>query len=145
MAKILRAARMERCIGCESCSQACARLVHDLVSWSLTGIRINSAGGISTGFEARVCVACDPAPCAEACPTGAFYPRPGGGVRVKEELCIDCGDCAKACPYDAVALDPETNHPYVCTHCALCVAFCPHDCLEMADLDAFRGREAAHG
>ncbi len=98
-------------------------------------IRINSSGGLSTGFEARVCVACDPAPCAVACPTGAYEQRPGGGVKVHEELCIRCGECAKACPFDAIALDPENNFPYVCVHCALCVAFCPHDCLEMVDLE----------
>ena len=133
--KILRPTRISRCIGCESCSQACARLKHKAISWNATGIRINSSGGLSTGFEARVCVACDPAPCAVACPTGAYEQRPGGGVKVHEELCIRCGECAKACPFDAIALDPENNFPYVCVHCALCVAFCPHDCLEMVDLE----------
>ena len=63
---------MERCIGCHSCSLACARLVHKNLSWDTVGIRIASSGGLSTGFEARTCVACDPAPCAEACPTRAI-------------------------------------------------------------------------
>ena len=31
--KILTAPRMERCIGCHSCSLACARLVHKFLSW----------------------------------------------------------------------------------------------------------------
>ena len=68
--KILTTPRMERCIGCHSCSLACARLVHKNLSWDTAGIRIASSGGLSTGFEARTCLACDPAPCANACPDG---------------------------------------------------------------------------
>jgi len=75
--KILATPRMERCIGCHSCSLACARLIHHRLSWDTAGIRIRSTGGLSTGFEARPCLACDPAPCAEACPTGAYTQRRG--------------------------------------------------------------------
>jgi Fe-S-cluster-containing dehydrogenase component len=128
--KILTTPRMERCIGCNSCSLACARLVHKRLSWLAAGIRIMSTGGLSTGFEARSCMACDPAPCAEACPTGAYSQRKGGGVIVKKSLCIHCGDCTHACPVDAIYLD-NTGEPYVCIHCGRCVPFCPHGCLEM--------------
>ena len=129
--KILRASRMDRCIGCFSCSLTCARVVHKSVSWSRSGIRIHSAAGLSTGFEAQVCLACTHAPCAEACPTGAFSQRKGGGVIVKRNLCIRCGECARACPLNAILMDPELGDPIVCIHCGQCVSFCPHDCLEM--------------
>ncbi len=128
--KTLTTPRMERCIGCNSCSLACARLVHKRLSWMAAGIRISSSGGLSTGFEARTCLACSPAPCSEVCPTGAFAPRKGGGVIVKKNLCIRCGDCADACPVDAIYLD-NTGEPFVCIHCGRCVPFCPHDCLEL--------------
>jgi len=130
--KTFTAPRMERCIGCHACSLACARLVHKMLSWDTAGIRIASSGGLSTGFEARVCLACDPAPCVEACPTGAYSQRKGGGVRVKKSLCIHCGDCARTCPVDAIYLD-ATGQPYVCIHCGRCVEFCPHDCLELSE------------
>ncbi|EGJ48671.1 4Fe-4S binding protein [Desulfocurvibacter africanus] len=130
--KVLRASRMDRCIGCHSCSLACARMVHKQLSWNKAGIRIKSSGGITTGFEATLCLACDPAPCVLACPTGAFSQRRGGGVVVKRELCIQCGKCAEACPVDAVYLDAGGN-PFVCIHCGRCVPFCPHTCLEMQD------------
>ncbi|SKA96735.1 Fe-S-cluster-containing dehydrogenase component [Paucidesulfovibrio gracilis DSM 16080] len=132
--KMLTTPRMERCIGCHACSLACARLVHGRISWDTAGIRIKSSGGLSTGFEARVCVACDPAYCAQACPTGAMTQRRGGGVIVKKKLCIRCGECARACPVDAIHLD-QTGQPFVCIHCGRCVSFCPHDCLELVDVD----------
>ena len=131
--KLLRATRIERCIGCHSCSLCCARLVHQKISWSTAGIRIVSSGGLSTGFEAKICLGCDPAPCAKACPTGSYSQRPGGGVKVDKELCIRCGACAEACPVDAIFLEPETNAPYVCIHCGRCVRFCPHNCLELVN------------
>ncbi len=131
--KILRAARMERCIGCYSCTLACARLVHKHLSWTLAGIRIHSSGGLSTGFEAVYCQACDPAPCVAACPTGAYTQRKGGGVTVNMDLCIRCGECARACPVDAIAL-ADDGTPFVCIHCGRCVAFCPHDCLELVEV-----------
>ena len=136
--KILTAPRMERCIGCHSCSLACARQVHKNLSWNTAGIRIASSGGLSTGFEARTCLACDPAPCAAACPTGAYSQRKGGGVVVRKKLCIRCGECARACPVDAVYLAPDGD-PFVCIHCGRCVPFCPHDCLEHKEI----GGEAA--
>jgi len=131
--KMLTAPRMERCIGCHSCSLACARLVHKRLSWDTAGIRIASSGGLSTGFEAKTCLACDPAPCAEVCPTAAYSQRKGGGVLVRKDLCIRCGQCAGACPVDAIYLDP-TFEPFVCIHCGRCVSFCPHDCLELLEI-----------
>ncbi|MBS1113429.1 MAG: 4Fe-4S ferredoxin, iron-sulfur binding domain protein, partial [Nitrospirae bacterium] len=44
-----------------------------------------------------------------------------------------CGECAKACPVDAIYLDP-TGEPFVCIHCGRCVPYCPHDCLEMEEV-----------
>ena len=54
---------------------------------------------------------------------------------VTKSLCIHCGEGAKACPVDAVFLDPM-GEPYLCPHCGRCVSFCPNDCLELMDLGA---------
>lgn len=128
--KILTAPRMERCIGCHSCSLACARLVHKRLSWTSSGIQVRSSGGLSSGFIAIRCLACDPAPCVAACPTDCLRQRKGGGLKVKKSLCIQCGECVNACPVGAISAD-RSGDIYVCIHCGMCVDFCPHECLEM--------------
>ena len=130
--KILTTPRMDQCIGCHSCSLACARLIHKKLSWSTAGIRIHSSGGLSTGFVALRCLACDPAPCAAVCPTGALSQRSGGGVIVRKKQCIQCGDCIDACPVEAIYQD-SAGAIYVCIHCGRCVGFCPQNCLEFQD------------
>jgi Fe-S-cluster-containing hydrogenase component 2 len=131
--KCLKTPLMERCIGCHSCSLACARLVYKRLSWDTAGIRIFSSGGLSTGFEAKHCLGCNPAPCASVCPTRAFSLRKGGGIIVQRKLCIRCGECARACPVDAIYLD-DVSEPFVCIHCGRCISFCPHHCLEMVEV-----------
>jgi Fe-S-cluster-containing dehydrogenase component len=131
--KILRAIAMERCIGCYSCMLGCARLVHNSLSLIRSGIHVRSLGGLTAGFEARYCLACRPAFCALACPTGAFVQREGGGVCYRERLCIRCGHCARACPVNVILVDEETGFPVVCLQCGSCVNFCPHGCLAMVD------------
>ena len=139
--KILSTPNMERCIGCHSCSLACARLVHRRLSWETAGIRIRSTGGLSSGFVAQRCLACEAAPCAVACPTGALSGRPGGGVVFRKKLCIGCGDCVPACPVSGI-LQANDGNIFVCIHCGQCVDYCPHDCLEMIDAnDNARGQE----
>jgi len=130
--KQLTTPRIDQCIGCHSCSLACARLVHKKVSWNTAGIRIQSSGGLSTGFVANRCLSCDPPPCADVCPTGAYSPRKEGGVIVRKKLCIQCSKCVSACPVDAIYQD-RGGDVYVCIHCGQCVPFCPQDCLEMVD------------
>ena len=132
--KLLTTPRMDQCTGCHSCSLACARIIHKKLSWSCAGIRIESSGGLSTGFRATRCLACDPAPCVAVCPTTAYSQRKGGGVIVRKKLCIRCGACVTACPVDAIYENAE-REVFVCIHCGKCVEFCPQGCLEYQRLD----------
>jgi formate hydrogenlyase subunit 6/NADH:ubiquinone oxidoreductase subunit I len=59
---------------------------------------------------------------------------------VNKSLCIRCGECARACPVDAIFLD-QASEPIVCIHCGHCVSFCPHDCLELMNVVAEGAQE----
>jgi len=49
--------------------------------------------------------------------------------------CLGCGDCAKACTFGALSMDPETGLPLVddtkCTSCGACVKACPKGIIEL--------------
>lgn len=49
--------------------------------------------------------------------------------------CLGCGDCVKACKFDAIHMDPETGLPVVdqdkCTACGACAKACPRNIIEL--------------
>ncbi|URZ18336.1 4Fe-4S dicluster domain-containing protein [Clostridium felsineum] len=49
--------------------------------------------------------------------------------KVIEESCVGCGKCSKACPIDAMKVDPVThkakNDEDICLGCGVCVRNCP--------------------
>ena len=49
--------------------------------------------------------------------------------------CLGCGDCAAACQFGALSMDPETGLPVVdeekCTACGACVKACPKAVIEL--------------
>jgi len=56
---------------------------------------------------------------------------------VREEECIGCTKCIKACPVDAIVGSGKLMHAVIsheCTGCGLCVEPCPVDCIEMVTL-----------
>lgn len=49
--------------------------------------------------------------------------------------CLGCGDCTRACTFDAIHMNPETGLPEVdedkCTSCGACVKACPRHIIEL--------------
>ena len=111
----------------------CSVFNHDNHSLIKSSIKVRTTGGMSSNFIAIVCLGCKEPACMEVCSTGAIEKREGGGVRVKEEKCIGCRKCEKACIVHAVNFDNETKKPIICRHCGMCARFCPHNCLQMAE------------
>jgi Fe-S-cluster-containing dehydrogenase component len=127
MPKILAAPRMARCIGCDSCMLACARMIYSSYAPHRSAIQIRSRGGVMGRMVANICT---------ACATDALTTRTGGlGMVYRKAECIGCHKCEEVCPVQVIGWDLEEDKPIVCVFCGQCVRFCPHDCLEMVDVE----------
>ena len=142
-----------RCVGCDACVEACA----DTHGGTPRFVRQGPSSG---GFAiANACMHCEEAPCLVNCPTDAIFRKFSGEVVVSEVLCVGCGTCAAACPYDNIRLvenvediesievgsgrDELQYSTPVAMKCDLCiderggpacVRACPHDALNRVDL-----------
>jgi len=107
-----------QCTECNVCEVACS-LVHSpdgTVNPQYARLKINHApakpskvspGGL--GFVADICHHCgNPPPCAEVCPTDAFYydPKTKAAV-IEQDNCIQCMECVPGCPFDTVFVAPS--------------------------------------
>jgi len=94
---------LRRCIGCNACVVACKQenSLPDGVFFTKT---LSQEYGVYPAanrvYIPTLCNHCDEAPCEKVCPSGATYTRDDGIVMVDDNLCIGCGTCAVACPYD---------------------------------------------
>jgi anaerobic carbon-monoxide dehydrogenase iron sulfur subunit len=136
MPKLLRAKNMEECIACGSCMLACARSRYRTLSVDTSAIRVRTAGGFRSSMIADFCLGCEEPACAAVCASGALQPRPGGGVILKRDQCLGCGQCAEACTVRGIHYDSDLGYPVVCSHCGACTRYCPHGCLVLEDVDA---------
>lgn len=56
---------------------------------------------------------------------------------IREDECIGCVKCYKACPVDAIIGSSKKMHTVLvdaCNGCELCVAPCPVDCIDMLEM-----------
>jgi carbon-monoxide dehydrogenase iron sulfur subunit len=107
-----------QCTDCNICEVACS-LVHSPVGELnplLSRIRISHAPTVNSrkavhefGFAAAICHHCgNPPPCAEVCPTDAFYYDPATQAAViAQDKCVQCMECVPACPFDVVFVAPD--------------------------------------
>ncbi len=156
MARYAMVTDLAKCVGCQACTVACNTEWEVPLGFARTHVRQTPVEGtfpnlVSTFYVAQ-CNHCDHPPCVEPCPTGATWQSENGIVRVDPNLCIGCGYCVDACPYEARYLNPVTNKVDKCDFCAsrlekgrnpACVDTCTAHAKFFGDLDD-RSSEVFH-
>lgn len=62
---------------------------------------------------------------------------------IREDECIGCRKCIRACPVDAILGAPKLMHTVIeseCTGCDLCIDPCPVDCIDLLPAPALTPR-----
>ena len=152
-----------RCTGCYNCQLAC-KDEHCGNDWRpyaapqpLTGqfwCRVTehvqgTTPKVKIHYIARMCAHCEKAPCMAVCRTGAIARRDDGFILIDPAKCAGCGECIRACPYDAIYFNDSLRIAQKCTGCVhlldsgaskqpRCAEACPTDALVFGEEDELR-------
>ena len=128
----------EHCTGCKTCELLCSLYHFGECNPLKSAIRIirRERDGLVFCLP-LVCQNCEPAPCIEACPTGALSREEGKGILAfNEDECTFCKLCVEACPVGGISLDTDDSNIISCDLCGgepQCVPACHAHCLTVAD------------
>jgi len=117
---------LNKCVGCHACTIACKAEwevpADESRNWVYRLGPEKTPFGMAATYYVGLCNHCDIPVCVDVCPVdktertfknpktkeiinlsiGATYKDPfNGSVQIDDERCIGCGNCAKACPYEA--------------------------------------------
>ncbi|GJL81823.1 MAG: 4Fe-4S ferredoxin [marine bacterium B5-7] len=104
MTRYVMVADLNRCVGCQTCTAACkhANATTPGVQWRrVLDIESGEYPDVRRTFVPVGCMHCSEPPCMEVCPSTATRQRDDGLVTIDYDLCIGCGYCMVACPYQA--------------------------------------------
>ena len=104
MTRYVMVADLRRCVGCQTCAAACkhANATPPGVQWrQVLDMETGTYPQVKRTFVPVGCMHCADPPCESVCPSTATKIRPDGIVSIDYDLCIGCGYCAVACPYQA--------------------------------------------
>jgi phenylacetyl-CoA:acceptor oxidoreductase 27-kDa subunit len=95
---------INRCVGCQTCTISCkhANDTPPGMQWrKVLDVERGEFPDVERLFLVVGCQHCAEPSCVPVCPTGATAQRADGLVTMDYDLCIGCGYCAVACPYQA--------------------------------------------
>jgi phenylacetyl-CoA:acceptor oxidoreductase subunit 1 len=104
MTRYIMIADLRRCVGCQTCTAACrhANATPPGVQWrQVLDIESGEFPDVQRTFVPVGCQHCADPPCMHVCPSTATGQREDGLVTIDYDICIGCGYCAVACPYQA--------------------------------------------
>jgi Fe-S-cluster-containing dehydrogenase component len=136
-----------RCTGCQACRVACNDRAGLGGGPDLLRVEREEGGAYPTprlSYRVVHCFHCAAPPCVPACPVEALGIDESGRVVLRAEVCVGCGACVEACPFDAVVMGPA-GVAAKCDGCAdevargwepTCVRACPMRALAYGPPDA---------
>ena len=126
----------EACRGCQACLLGCSLAHEGSAAPMLARVAVDKDMAAYT-FAITLCRHCVKPACLAACPAGAMSLDERGVVLLDDALCIRCGACQAACPYDAVFYLAESDRYVKCDLCAdresgpVCAALCPTQAIRL--------------
>lgn len=145
-AKGLVIADPTKCVGCRRCELACTEFNDGKAAPTVARIKISrnlnfGPKGLYTGQRGHgtwgdglviqdLCKQCPhPVPCADACPNDAIVLSRSTNARVVDSTkCTGCKMCQRACPWEMMSFDSDTDKATKCFLCdgkPKCVEACP--------------------
>jgi Fe-S-cluster-containing dehydrogenase component/DMSO reductase anchor subunit len=112
---------INKCVACHACVVACS-VENDIIPpierrsvYTFNEIKHPDLPAFNLSLA---CNHCEDASCMDACPAGAYTrDLQTGAVILNNDICMACGYCTWACPYDAPQLNRNTGLIDKCTLC----------------------------
>ncbi|WP_437922700.1 cyclic nucleotide-binding domain-containing protein [Sorangium sp. So ce291] len=138
VARSLLVIDLDTCARCGHCAWSCAD-VHGVSRLVRRGDKVRArVDDVAPGTPQEAprslllpnsCQHCESPACMIECPTGAIGKDTAGEVFIRDALCTGCGACAKACPWENIAIAPRpaaaprpagAGFPDIAVKCDLC-------------------------